>query len=494
MTTRVLRVFVAGISYAAVLGALGACTSLLGTFDTAKGEVSASSGAGASQAGGGGAGGSIGSGGSGGGVAGLPFDCHWTNKSHQAFGVAGDTSVQREEIRVVPRPGGARPRLLTSELNQSTSSRKLGIYSTESGSGIFVDGMYRLLDVQRLGDSSVGVLATYYDQQLQRLGLMMLVVPDAPEQPAVASVVAVKLVEGNGWPADSVPDKSGRFSGRFVVTTPASSGNTIWGVNYVASYKSTTGQYIATFGQSVAGSPPKRLFMMTPAGYGTSENDNELAGLLHVPKESAPTGKDTDYVFLGQTIQGGKAGEFTVTATTTGQVTPREFTDGVLVGAVVRPDGFNAAFASFDSNNVTLRTHKLPFTALGKFTNSDVPVTVSFEGFGYLPVGQASVGWLGDLFALVGGTAQAPGSPLGYAFFDADSKERGHGALPFTAPLPAGVTRTGLNSVAVADGFSVQPNLIRTFEVAWLDGQKKDASAPTSILYYDRLECLATGN
>ena len=484
--------WVVGATCAVVL--TGACTSLLGSFEEAPAvavtSTSGTGGAASSGVGGVGGAGQGGAGGAGGAEPVTVFGCGWANPSHQPLGKPSNSTVAVESVHIVSR-SSAKARVVVTEFDSVTSMRSMAIYGPGSSYFAYPKDFEGILDVGRLGPSSIGILISTKNAN-QVYGVAMLEVPDSPETPAAADVRMTTVVPLTGWPVDGAPGAMpGKFDGRFVVTDSQVGS---WAIDYALGYRTGAGAYVATFGHTKNTAQGSQPFVITPPGYASTEQDIQLnTRLLHIPAANAPSGKSTTYVYLGNPSPNSKNAEFAADASTKGFVTPRDLGLAAVVGMMGRPDGFNVALATV-GNNLGVHTYKLPFAKLGNFTLDDVPTTVTLNGFGYIPVGETAVDWFGDVFTLIGaGQFLNEGvAPLKFAFFDAAARERGHGELPFTGNLEVGTTRLSVNRVSATSSDTSGDALMREFEVAWIERQKSMMGASFDVVYYDRLKCVAS--
>jgi hypothetical protein len=418
---------VLGSATAIGLAAVAGCTGILGKFTTDGAGGAASSGgpttSGVGAQGGGGSQGSAGQGGM------LPdFVCSFDTTPKQ---IDSNESSGNNYEHLWWASGDSNERLFGT-VRPPTGPSNLVVYDP---GGVnkptnAVLGVRSVFGIQRLTKTSAGALL-YLDIGNSQYHTYMYEFIDVNPPNIYTKHLIHKPTE---LPASPHAQMRGGFVS--IDDTPSA-----WQVDYFFSYQhATQGKYLERYGRLKPGGGTHPNFDITEPNLTLSASEAGL-GILAYAKS---TGKS--YAYVGEP---GTQREYTLDPQVKPpyKARPMGMTD-IVIGMLPRDSDFNAAIGVVIPGDTQARLAKLPNSKLGKFVAADAPVAVTVKATSELPVGDGTIGWVGDVFMMVGGQG-ANGDQIGYLFADSAARPRGKGIVPFEPPLPAGTKVAKIRRVAL---------------------------------------------
>ncbi len=456
----------------------GACTSLLGDFESAGSSSSASSSGQAGDTGTvggmGGSGGSSASGGSG-GIGGqaplLPFDCAWKRSSHLLLesleGKKGEywgsspmaVSMAGGAVRVfVPRQGPNGDVIeVRSILNDATSA---AMFPAD-----------RLQDAERLDDKSIAVLFSRLNSN-GIVSLFMRVYEDASFDGT--EYVEHQLVSDSAFKDADLQNPSVR-----ALLTVRQDPEGGWAVDVLLSYKTMTGDYLERFVR-YDGKTPQTGTVITQPSVSLDYGAAYLRGFERFEGKS--------YGFFGQ----GVMRFYIIEDNVSGPLTARVLSDSgddLWMGTLATPKGLNISMAlSLQSPPISLRLGQLKTAELVTFEPETLTLAETWATTDDIPVNAAALKWLGNLYVFLG-ESQSKAAQMVYAYYDAFGNKRGTGDLPFTGMLPGLYERIDIEAVDVVTEAPAFDTLGGLAHVVWREEQGDGVDATFDVMYHDQLEC-----
>ncbi|RLB65154.1 MAG: hypothetical protein DRI90_02750 [Deltaproteobacteria bacterium] len=468
------------VAIAATAAALvGACTTLLGNdfvIETAApggGDIGGSGGS-TSTSSGGGVGGNDGGGGVG---PGLPYQCAWQLPIHVRVASLQDSpnddwrsglqiEVAEQDARVVAQ----------REVSGATSSADL---YTLDGNNTAVSSWpaYEVHDAARLGANKVAVLYSMRNLNPPSIELWMRVIDDTDGNGADAS--SVQLTSSSAF-ADMGANAS-NFNARFAIHQGTAN------VDFFASYADTNGAFVETYGRHLGSGP------VTPVKINQANDLTEK----DVRPFAMVTRDDRSYLFLGDPSATAGPRQYVLDDTITGPIAARTIGEPsmLVLDVLMKPNSVNVAAAEIGQDvgdPLFLFADSIEPAALSSFAIGDLSIAAEYASVANLPVGDTFMGWIADIFVMMGSTAMNS-DHLTFAFFDALGHERGTGSLPFAGQLNSGEERIAIDRVAVAARDEFFHTLGGNLHVAWTeDHHVGNPSESFKVMYYDQLGCYPT--
>jgi hypothetical protein len=481
------------------LVALGAaaCTQILGddfAIDPNAGSTGPGAGGGSSTSGTGGAttttsgtgGGSTsgtGGAGGGGGMAPPTFSCSWKLSQHQVIATAGQSDRFDGTMLAVPRDSQGVMRVYVRREDPGLGAVIQVIDVDEGGSNVVnqIPGVRELHDADRLSSSKTGAL--FSKHQIagsglpERRELFLLSVDD--NDSSGASFVETPLTSSNVYPE---PQSGNVDFEALMVVNDINTGTALPGLELFAAHEYQAGEFQHSYGRwtNQMAIPP---IVVSPASPVLTLESAEPRVLTYY------NGKT--YAFAGQPGGSGLR-EYELDQSTNGTDIPRLVDPGgVMLDVILDGTSANVSMASLLTNPALIYTGKVAATDLFTFVPGDLNVALSAAALTDLPVSDAWMHWIGDMFTMVGGT-QGDETQMAVLLLDADGNQRAQGMLPFNGSLGANVERVRIDDIEVVSTDSLFDTFGGDLNVLWLDEQQDTANANALVqtLYFDVLRCL----
>lgn len=468
-----------------LLGLVGevACTTLLGSFETA------------GPGGTGGAGGNGGQsstattqgpGGAGGAAPITAFGCVLGNEKPIALKIYNVTNAYLDRTWIAERGQALDPWVLALT-RSANNDATLTVHSLLVPAGNELGSNVRgVLQVARLTSGTTGVLLVE-DRGNGAEVFLYEIFDAAPNQVPVFQRHAI-LLSGQWSPSSS----NASVDGRFVATNAT---GTDWEASVVVAYRDSTEKSFMRYGHF--NQKGGKTVSVTDPASANAQQQLTVQSFFH----AKALNRDFAYVelpFMEAMSNESTPSEFSLGPDTMGIVASRSIGPLAVLDAVASGDGANVMLAgvAFDAAGHTLALHagKLAPKKLGNWLSDDAKFVDKFAPGGELPFGDPAFGWLGDIFAMVGGQGEGT-SPdtykeLGFLFLDADGNRRGSGVLPSLPFQPVGgSSRLRIRKVSMGTPGGLVETSPFKLHVAWVDISANVDHFETAVLAYDELVC-----
>lgn len=454
------------------IGALAACTSLLGNdftiVDGSGGSGATGTGTGTAGPGGsGGAGGTgAGMGGSGGtgggGVVYPPLVCEWTLANHFPaadippsggywFGRLRGFRVGMDRARAIIGRGlvTAGPQIEVHTFDAASTTHDVVSFSGDA-----------ILDTRRVSFSSIGVLYTEFVGNFNTLRLRSI------SDSGASSGSTTDLATLNN---QSFPGIDTSYSVEGLMTQVGANE-----VDIAVSYRDGGGAY--------------RLYLLryangtvtpTEIATGLSNNAAEITAITHHD--------GITYVYAGQAAVDSKMTQYRLDPTM-GVNESRELepaSSGIFAYGSASGMADRFSVVTFDTQ-VELRAGEVPATDLDSFQFTDLNVSGTWATIGDIPVNYGGYTWLDRTFMMLG-APEGDTSQMNYFIMGPNGAVLAEAGLPFTGNLAGGITRD-IDEVAVIKRDPTFPPEGGDVHAVWIEEQD-DGTGQRQQMYYDILSC-----